>query len=255
LHTLPFHALPLHDGTCLADRFVTATVPATRHFTVPARPDTVTPGRVLVVGNPAPPTGGVLPDLPAADLVPLPGAADEAVEIAGMYGATPLLGAAATTDAVLARLPGSQIAHLATHALPGDEALAVPAALCLAPGPDGRCYLLEQDLHRLDLSALRIVVLSACDTAWGRISGEGSIGLGRAFLDAGAGCVLMSLWPVLDRATRRLMTDVHRRLLVGERVGEAVRAAQLDARADPRSADVWASFLLLGSPGVRITAG
>ena len=44
-----------------------------------------------------------------------------------------------------------------------------------------------------------LVVLSACQTGLGRISGDGMLGLSRAFLIAGAGTVVVSQWSVSDR--------------------------------------------------------
>jgi CHAT domain-containing protein len=74
----------------------------------------------------------------------------------------------------------------------------------------------------------RIVVLSACDTASGReASGEGLIGLTRAFHYAGAPGVIASLWPVNDKATATLMKHFYEALAAGEPSDEALRSAQL----------------------------
>jgi CHAT domain-containing protein len=61
-----------------------------------------------------------------------------------------------------------------------------------------------------------VVVLSACETARGRaVSGEGLLGLVRAFLCAGASRVVASLWKVDDAATGELMVRFHRRWMQG----------------------------------------
>jgi CHAT domain-containing protein len=55
-----------------------------------------------------------------------------------------------------------------------------------------------------------LVVLSACETAKGKIyKAEGVIGFTRAFMFAGAPRVICSLWKVDDEATRALMVKFY----------------------------------------------
>ena len=78
------------------------------------------------------------------------------------------------------------------------------------PGPAARRLLCVRGDLSLAPSA-DLVVLSACRTALGReIRGEGLIGLTRGFFSAGARQVLVSLWPVEDRATAELMRRFYR---------------------------------------------
>ena len=86
--------------------------------------------------------------------------------------------------------------------------------------------LTAQELSLLDLRGLNLVVLSACKTGLGDISGEGVFGLQRGFKKAGAQTLLMSLWDVDDDATRLLMIQFYRNLLNGFPVSEALRLAQ-----------------------------
>jgi CHAT domain-containing protein/tetratricopeptide (TPR) repeat protein len=115
-------------------------------------------------------------------------------------------------------------------------------------------YLTAEEVGWLDLSGLELVVLSACETGLGRAqSGEGLLGLRRAFEVAGARTVISSLWAVKDDSTARLMQDFYENLW-GQRSsrGHALRAAQLAALArnraehgDPLPA-TWGAFVLSG---------
>ncbi|MBE9092407.1 CHAT domain-containing protein [Tychonema sp. LEGE 07203] len=74
------------------------------------------------------------------------------------------------------------------------------------PKEAGKGFVFAQDVAGLDLWANEITVLSACNTAMGDIKiGEGVFGLRRAFAVAGAKTLVMSLWPVPDKATALLM--------------------------------------------------
>lgn len=115
-------------------------------------------------------------------------------------------------------------------------------------------YLTAAEVMLLDLSAVDLVVLSACETGLGRPeSGEGLLGLRRAFQVAGANTVVSSLWSVQDERTGELMRSFYRKLFSGD-MGrqEALREAQLEMLASNRSdhgADLpstWGAFVLSG---------
>lgn len=57
-----------------------------------------------------------------------------------------------------------------------------------------------------------LVVLSACDTGRGRISGDGVIGLSRSLISAGVPSVLVSLWSVPDAPTAGLMIEFYQNI-------------------------------------------
>jgi CHAT domain-containing protein/tetratricopeptide (TPR) repeat protein len=111
----------------------------------------------------------------------------------------------------------------------------------------GDGILTAAEVADLDLSGTQMVVLSACDTGLGDVrTGEGVLGLRRAFAMAGARTVVMSLWRVRDEATRELMEQFYTALNKGDRRADALRQAQLDVRRRwPRVRD-WAAFICQG---------
>lgn len=152
-------------------------------------------------------------------------------------------------------------ASAASGATPGRTSALRLAGLALAGanhredaagGDDG--VLTAEEIASLDLSRVREVVLSACDSGVGDIAeGEGVLGLQRAFRLAGARALVMSLWPVDDRATREWMAAYYdARLSRGDGVAAAVRAAQrarlaaLRAAHRPAPPAAWAGFVPLG---------
>jgi CHAT domain-containing protein len=154
----------------------------------------------------------------------------------------------ATIARLSAQAPGSPIIHLATH---GHIRLDAPnfSAVSLA---DGRFNAI--DAFTLNLQGCELVTLSGCETGLA-LSGGGDeqLGLGRAFLAAGAQTLVMSLWPVEDSATSALMQHFYQQLLDGASKVEALCRAQraLIHSADPASTHpyYWAAFRLVGGGG------
>ena len=100
--------------------------------------------------------------------------------------------------------------------------------------------LTADEVAGMDLVGCELAVLSACETAVGRVTGgEGVLGLQRAFHVAGARFVIASLWRVGDQATRTLMSQFYENLWVRKlSVPEAMRQAQLSAmRGDCQPGD------------------
>lgn len=122
--------------------------------------------------------------------------------------------------------------------------------------PDGvqDGILTAKEISLLDLRDADLVVLSACETGKGEITGDGVFGLQRAFKQAGAQTIIMSLWPVNDKATQLLMTEFYRNwIILHQSKREAFRNAQNAVRYavdedgyrkydDPY---FWAGFIML----------
>jgi CHAT domain-containing protein/tetratricopeptide (TPR) repeat protein len=122
------------------------------------------------------------------------------------------------------------------------------------PAPDlDDGVLTAYEATGLNLQGTELVVLSACETGLGQTSAsEGVFGLRRAFQEAGAEAVLMSMWSVPDKETQELMGLFYTRWLNGEEKHAALRAAQFELRERVRKrygSDLpyyWGAFVLVG---------
>lgn len=107
--------------------------------------------------------------------------------------------------------------------------------------------LTAEEVSNIFLGDIDLVVLSACETGLGSISGEGVFGLQRGFKLSGVNCIVMSLWKVDDDATKELMTNFYNNLLKGSSKIEALQEAQKKIRETPgyEDSEYWAGFILL----------
>jgi CHAT domain-containing protein len=147
---------------------------------------------------------------------------------------------------VVQQMQQAKIIHFATHGLLETITGEVPGALALAPSSSDAGWLSASEIGQLKLQA-DLVVLSACDTGRGRITGDGVIGLSRSFLAAGVPDVVVSLWQVPDEPTRSLMVNFYQHLQTGKsNRAQALRQAMLaQIKQTPDPVD-WAAFTLVG---------
>ena len=113
----------------------------------------------------------------------------------------------------------------------------------------------KKKLLKLKRESTRLVKLSACDTANGKLEGEEGIdGLAEAFLLAGAKSVVGALWEVEDSAAEALMKAFYIHLSQGQEKASALRQAKLDClRRSANSSPVyWAPFTLIGDGSAPI---
>lgn len=114
------------------------------------------------------------------------------------------------------------------------------------PAPDDRedGLLFAREIADMDLSSVDMVVLSACQTAQGEVTGDGVFGLQRGFKQAGVGTIIMTLWEVHSDMTQYMMTEFYRNLTGGMERHEAFRAARESTKAEYPDLD-WAAFIML----------
>ena len=113
-------------------------------------------------------------------------------------------------------------------------------------GENGLLSAAEASL--LDLRETELVVLSACETGKGEVkNSEGVYGLRKAFADAGAKNIIMSLWKVDDKVTQEFMTRFYEIWLNDKStIREAFNKTQLEIKAKYPQPYYWGAFILVG---------
>jgi CHAT domain-containing protein len=173
-------------------------------------------------------------------------AREEVESIAALYGRSATVLAEGEGVAVEEGTPKATIIHLAAH---GESRLDAPSlsSIVLVEANGNASPLEARDILQMTLPRSPLVVLSACETmlAPGNHSDD-SLGLVDAFLLAGAGAVVASLWRVDDAATRDLMVAFHREMIRGLSPAKALQKAREETAKrypDPLS---WAAFEISG---------
>lgn len=190
---------------------------------------------------------------------PLPGTRAEAKAIETIFGKDHVreYKEINATESNLFRVKRPEILHIATHGffindknipnpmLKSGIALTGANASAVRGRSDGIVTALK--LSGLDLRGTDLVVLSACNT--GVVdpkSTESVSGLAKAFIQAGAKDIVMSLWPVNDQSTKELMTSFYRQMHQQGAYAEALRAAKLKMIRQNMHPYFWAPFILSG---------
>lgn len=106
------------------------------------------------------------------------------------------------------------------------------------------------ELYALELNA-EMVVLSACNTAYGKVyQGEGISSLARAFAYAGCPTVISSLWNAADVSTKEILIDFYKSIATEDYKDVALQKAKLSYldKNNPRNADpaLWANMIVIG---------
>lgn len=244
---IPFAALPVGSGKMLIDLASVVVAPGFFVFLeAPATARTEFPNAV-VVANPE----GWTSERERAG--PLPNAQAEAGVVAGKLKQPRVLTSDATLGAVSSAVtskPGPALIYLAAHGRADEENPLDGGFLLLRDGP-----WKAKEIAKLNVGATRpLVVLSACQTGLGKNFEVGNIGVARAWQQAGASNVVMSLWSVYKPSTQDLMgnliTLVHRCP-----PDKALRAAMLKARTKYVDPAHWAGFSIYGLPQLPAAKG
>jgi CHAT domain-containing protein/uncharacterized protein HemY len=245
LFLVPFPALQGTTGKYLIEEHTILTAPAIQVLDLTHQQRQRVSGKgALVVGNPT-----IAPQVSQEyGLIPLSGAEREAIKITELLNTKALIRDQPTKAVVLQQMPGARIIHLATHGLLDDvKKLGIPGAVVLAPDGKDNGLLTAGEILDLKLNA-ELVVLSACDSGQGKLTGDGVIGLSRSLITAGAPSVIVTLWKIPDYPTEKLMTEFYQNLQHNSDKAQALRQAMLTTIKQYPDPLQWAAFTLIGEP-------
>jgi CHAT domain-containing protein len=244
LFLVPFVALQDKDSKYLIEKHTILTAPAIQVLELTHQQRQKVRGKdVLVMGNPIMPKVGKGKN--SVQLKPLEGAEKETLAIAKFFKTKAITGKDATKAALKQKLSSARIIHLATHGLLADTDKSIPTAIALAPTKNDDGLLTPAEIVDLSINA-ELVVLSACDTGRGAITGDGVIGLSRSLITAGAPSVIVSLWSVPDAPTAELMTEFYQQWQQNPDKAVALRNAMLKTMKKSPAPVNWAAFTLIG---------
>jgi CHAT domain-containing protein/Tfp pilus assembly protein PilF len=255
LFYIPFPALQNSSGEYLIDRHTMLTAPSIQVLDLTHQlrqrleaKDLITAQAqdILVIGNPTMPTK-INSD---KKWDALESAEKEAKAIAALLNTQAITGEQATEDTIVQRIENARIIHLGTHGK-ADEERGFGSKIILAPSDKNDGYFTAEEILNLNLNA-ELVVLSACETGVGRLTGDGLVGLSRSFIQAGTPSIVISLWTVPEKtligetSTKDLMIQFYRELQQNPDKAQALRQAMLKTREKHPKPIYWAAFTLIG---------
>lgn len=143
--------------------------------------------------------------------------------------------------------------HIATHGayleqkgMSDTESMRSSILAFAGANIDSTGIVTAAEVAKMNLRSCDLVVLSACETALGKLGSDGVFGLQRGFKNAGAHTILMSLKNVYDASTSELMVAFYKYLTQGMTKREALKKAQDALKSKGYKAPkYWAPFILL----------
>jgi len=234
LHHLPFASLPLSENRFLVQEFALTILPNASSLFFMDKEVSPNKGSIFAMGNPERMNGEV--NLEFAEF-----------EVTSVSQDFPLKTVLTGKDASESMIKGKDLTdtsfvHIAAHGryLPSQP---LKSALLLAKDDKNDGNLETIEIFSLSINP-RLIVLSACQSGIGKIEGGDEIqSLNRAFIYAGAGGVVASLWSVSDRSTFELMKYFYGGLKT-KSPADALQEAQTKLMKKYPSPYYWAPFYL-----------
>ena len=193
-----------------------------------------------------------------ADLPPLPGAALEIDVISDLLKERNVKvskGPRATVAALIEAAANHDVVHVACHAV-ADPSPEQASILMLSPDirhDDSGDLSEDRIISTVEVRQGAVVNLSGCATGRTEQSSAPLLGgLVPAFLLAGAGSVIASLWPIADAPAAKFQAELYRQILTGARPATALaraqrRCARGELGADTQNITVWAAHVAYGA--------
>lgn len=214
-------------------------------FLRPESKPKLTPEQVLAVApfNRAG-LGGIFSQLPASEL-----------EVGCLKGAK-LTNQEATKDRFLALAKQASVIHLATHAIANNE-FPAQSYIAFAQQANKENKLYAHELQYGVLAQVKLIFLSACETASGQlVGGEGVMSLSRALSYAGCSNLITSLWKAEDNATAYISSQFYAYLGKGNNIARSLQLAKLDLLQNGKyaqfhSPQYWSHLVFVGSPSEK----
>lgn len=182
----------------------------------------------------------------------LKGAQTEVASIAELLGSGYQVFNPATKKEFQEKAGDYKVLHLAMHSQVNDKNPMLSTMVFSASPLDStdENLLTALELYNMRLNA-DMAVLSSCNTGFGEMHrGEGIMSFSRAFAYAGVTSAVISLWPVDDKATSRIMVNFYRFLKEGKTKDQALQLAKATFVKDyPQMAHpfFWSGFILTGN--------
>ena len=202
---------------------------------------------------------GIIEPLFRMEFTPLPGTKAEAKAIKATFpkGSITEYLQEEATEANLIKVKEPNILHIATHGffindntIPNPmlkSGIALTGANISRKLGKSNGIVTALKLSGLDLKGTDLVVLSACETGVVDTNSTDSVsGLSKAFIQAGAKDIVMSLWSVDDQATKELMTSFYQEMKQNKNYAKALKAAKLKMITENRHPFYWGSFVVSG---------
>lgn len=247
----PFYILsPYHNDTPLIDKSSISFIPRLINPSQGLLMDSYKMGTPylqafsspLVVGNPEYAT-----DIDYT-LPQLPGASEEAAEVAALLQCKHYTGKQASISTIKQLAENADLLYFATHAVFDMDKMLDGSFLAFAPDSNDQSGLwMAKNIQQSYLRA-KMAVLSACQTGIGKIYDGGFVSIGQSFLIAGVPHTITSLWSVDDVSTKNLMLLFMQEMKSPDYYYPAgqLRKAILKYREKDKEMANWAPFTVFG---------
>lgn len=239
LHYIPFASLPISPDRFMVQDFTISILPNASSLFFMEKEVTHDRGKIFAMGNPE-------RESPALSLK---FAEYEVKSISKNFSQSTLLTGKDARESVIKErdLIDTGIIHIAVHGR-YNARQPLKSALLLAKDHKNDGNLETFEIFSLTMNP-RLVVLSACQSGIGKVEGGDEVqGLNRAFLYAGAGAVVASLWSVSDESTYKLMEYFYANFN-SKPAAEALKDAQLRLMKEYPTPYYWAPFYMTGGMG------